>query len=148
MTQADLAAWLAQQTWSDFALSLAEQYQRRGYLSDRQDDAARRMHAKVTARKAKATAPTPALGYYQVDDTYYVVAESKAGNAYAKEWNGYGWDYVGRAPFASLAGVDPLTAEQAAEFGHAFGRCIVCGRTLTDPASVAAGIGPICAQGL
>ena len=31
-------------------------------------------------------------------------------------------------------------------YGHTIGRCGVCGRTLTDPTSRAAGIGPICAN--
>lgn len=38
---------------------------------------------------------------------------------------------------------DPKAA--AIEYGHRTGSCCVCGRTLTNPESVAAGIGPICA---
>lgn len=42
-----------------------------------------------------------------------------------------------------------LTAEEAATYGAdggaAKGWCICCGRELSDPASVAAGIGPVCA---
>lgn len=38
---------------------------------------------------------------------------------------------------------DPSKA--AVEYGHRTGSCCICGRTLTDPASIAAGIGPICA---
>lgn len=42
-----------------------------------------------------------------------------------------------------------LTAEEAASYGAdggaAKGWCICCGRELSDPASVAAGIGPVCA---
>jgi len=30
--------------------------------------------------------------------------------------------------------------------GRTIGRCRVCGRTLTDPESVALGIGPVCRQ--
>lgn len=37
---------------------------------------------------------------------------------------------------------DPLAA--AVEYGHHTGSCCVCGRTLTDPKSIEAGIGPIC----
>lgn len=39
---------------------------------------------------------------------------------------------------------DPKAA--AVEYGHRTGSCCVCGRTLTDPESVAAGIGPVCAS--
>jgi hypothetical protein len=39
----------------------------------------------------------------------------------------------------------PLTQAQAAAKGKAIGFCIRCGATLTDPVSVANGIGPVCA---
>jgi hypothetical protein len=39
---------------------------------------------------------------------------------------------------------DPLAATVL--FGRLIGRCGICGRTLTDPESIEAGIGPICAQ--
>lgn len=37
-----------------------------------------------------------------------------------------------------------MTAAQAAAFGRMTGVCAMCGRRLTDPESVAAGIGPVC----
>lgn len=48
---------------------------------------------------------------------------------------------------AAVAAVaaDPLTA--AIEYGKATGRCSCCGRELTDPVSIAKGIGPICESG-
>lgn len=43
-----------------------------------------------------------------------------------------------------------MGAESTKEFGKAYaqisGNCYVCGRTLTTPESIAAGIGPICAE--
>lgn len=55
----ELAAWLNQQDWSEFAKSLAEQFYRKGMtadaLSEKQWDAARSMHAKCEA-KAKERA--------------------------------------------------------------------------------------------
>jgi len=39
---------------------------------------------------------------------------------------------------------DPL--ESAVKYGRATGVCGCCGRALSDPASVAAGIGPVCAE--
>lgn len=33
-----------------------------------------------------------------------------------------------------------------AKYGSLYGICCVCGRTLTDESSIAAGIGPICSQ--
>lgn len=45
---------------------------------------------------------------------------------------------------AVLAGAKPMSMEQAASQGKMMGFCIRCGATLTDPESVAAGIGPVC----
>jgi uncharacterized protein DUF6011 len=41
---------------------------------------------------------------------------------------------------------DPLAAAQL--YGRLIGECGICGRTLTDPDSIALGIGPICAEKL
>ena len=41
-----------------------------------------------------------------------------------------------------------LTVEQAAKLGHLYGRCVLCGATLTDERSIEAGIGPVCAKRL
>jgi len=46
---------------------------------------------------------------------------------------------------AVLAGNKPMSMEQAAVQGKMMGFCIRCGATLTDPVSVANGIGPVCA---
>lgn len=39
-----------------------------------------------------------------------------------------------------------MTLEEAKQFGSIYGFCVRCGRTLTDEGSIAAGIGPICAD--
>lgn len=84
----------------------------------------------------------------------YVVVLNKAGTAtYAKRMevsmgaNGPRgrWVYapgVGRALAAE--GLEPLTPTEAAQLGRHHGACVICGRTLTDPESVARGIGPVC----
>jgi hypothetical protein len=46
---------------------------------------------------------------------------------------------------AKIARVAANPREAAVEYGKMSGQCACCGRTLTDPASVDAGIGPICA---
>lgn len=96
-------------------------------------------------------------GYYfrhegedEADQTFYrVVAAKTTGNLYAKRWSyaDKGWVYAPGA-MALLAGARRLTVEQAAEAGRLCGVCVVCGRELTDPDSVAAGIGPVCAARL
>lgn len=47
---------------------------------------------------------------------------------------------------ALLDEVDGAPLATAVKFGRASGRCCSCGRDLTDPESIAAGIGPICAS--
>lgn len=54
------------------------------------------------------------------------------------------WEYKGLAT-RFVHEEDRMTLEQAKEFGVIYGVCCVCGRTLTDEASIAAGIGPVCA---
>jgi hypothetical protein len=94
-----------------------------------------------TGSKAKAQAPAP--GYYTLDNKVYKVVKSpNTGNSYAKVFTDNGWEYAaGMATKVS----EPLTLEAAKEFGHIYGACVICGRTLTDEESIAAGIGPICA---
>lgn len=40
----------------------------------------------------------------------------------------------------------PSTLEEAIKYGRETGKCACCGRPLTDPKSVARGIGPVCAN--
>ena len=40
------------------------------------------------------------------------------------------------------------TAEELGALGKLYGRCLCCGRTLTDEESIARGIGPVCASKL
>lgn len=40
-----------------------------------------------------------------------------------------------------------MTKEQAAAYGHQTGRCMICGRELTNEESIKIGIGPICLKG-
>ena len=64
-----LADWLAEQTWSDFAVSLADQYRRKGSLSPKQIESATSMRAKVEARNATKT----------MEDTYQDEVKQQAG---------------------------------------------------------------------
>ena len=56
---------------------------------------------------------------------------------------------AGTTPLKVLAIIEEFEAnplETAKKYGKLSGRCCSCGRDLTDPASIEAGIGPICAQ--
>jgi hypothetical protein len=44
-----------------------------------------------------------------------------------------------------LSAATKMSLEEAKAFGALYGTCCVCGRTLTDEKSIAAGIGPVCA---
>ena len=78
------------------------------------------------------------VGWYFVDiqagDERYKLGRQRPGDSY----QGKGLDAL-RAIQA-----DPLAASVA--YGRELGLCGVCGRTLTDPESIAAGIGPVCAS--
>jgi hypothetical protein len=100
--------------------------------------------------------PATAPGYYATESGDFVVV-LKARNTdrtYAKVLTGHehdggrvtwSWKY---APGVArlLANSHPMTAAEAAQFGHLHGRCIKCLRPLTDPVSVTNGIGPKCAK--
>jgi len=87
-------------------------------------------------------------GYFYVEGLIYKVQASKSsGNLYAKVFGDTGYEYAPGA-MRLLKSATRLTLEQAAEIGVKTGRCVVCARLLTDPESVAAGIGPVCAARL
>lgn len=51
-----------------------------------------------------------------------------------------------RGAMRFLSASTRMTTEQAAHYGHLYGVCCNCGRTLTDERSIAQGYGPVCAQ--
>ena len=83
-------------------------------------------------------------GYYFVEGLIYKVQASQSGNLYAKVFSESGYNYAPGA-MRLIPTATRLTLEQAAEAGVKTGRCVVCARLLTDPESVEAGIGPVCA---
>jgi hypothetical protein len=82
-------------------------------------------------------------GYYWVNGLAYKVQKSQTGNFYAKVFSESGYEYAPGA-MRVLASAERLTLEQAAELGIKTGRCVACGKLLTDPESVAYGVGPVC----
>lgn len=106
-------------------------------------------YLKAAPRKAQ---PKAEPGYYvTADGTAVKVQSNKAGTGtYALVWSGSSWDYapgLGR----TLAGMVPMTAEDAARLGLASGRCINCCRTLggaslTAKVAALVGYGEICAD--
>jgi hypothetical protein len=76
---------------------------------------------------------------------YVLVATSAKGYRFGKVWDGYGFAYE-RGATAGLSEVTVITAEQAAEFGHTFHRCVFCRHDLSTAESTAVGYGPVCAK--
>ena len=91
---------------------------------------------------------TLSVGMYQLanGDIYRVQESRETGRLYAKRLdliNGFEYD---KGAIYTLKASDRMTLEQAKLFGVETGFCCVCGIFLTDPKSVANGIGPVCAK--
>jgi hypothetical protein len=92
-------------------------------------------------------------GMYQTPDGIFRVHQSKeSGRLYAKvlvlsfDDDKPHFDYAKGAIY-HLRPEDRMTLEQAKAWGVETGICCVCGAFLTDPKSVAEGIGPVCVKG-
>lgn len=87
------------------------------------------------------------VGFYRVNcGIFRVKAAKESGRNYALKLTEAGkWEYAAGAVF-HLRPETRMTLEEAADYGRRHGRCIICQAELTDPKSIAAGIGPICAQ--
>lgn len=131
---------------NDFLTSIAEQATRRT-LSDKQVDAVLRGKDRQQGSSSPAARVEVTEGWYMVEDQPWKVqvAVNGSGRLYAKRLTDEGWEYVsGGLKVIAKDGV-PMTLEMAQQYGRLYGVCGVCGRTLTDETSIAAGIGPICA---
>lgn len=162
-----------------FAQSLYEQWQRRGFLSVRQIEAANKcIEARAKSAEQKANAPEASLKPLEdafnhalargakraamvVGNLRFSLAgpmSANPGAIYAKERSE--GVYLGKfasgrffrsrdctdeqqAALLEIAS-DPL--KKAIEHGRMTGECAVCSRELTDPESIARGIGPVCAD--
>jgi hypothetical protein len=89
--------------------------------------------------------------YKTADGTIWKVqrAVNGSGNLYAKrlvvdEASRTGSFEYAPGAITRLTAADKMSLEDAQAFGRLYGVCCVCGRTLTDESSIAAGIGPIC----
>jgi hypothetical protein len=161
----ELASWLAGQTWSDFAVSLAKFYSERGFLSMKQELSARSMYTKCYIRNAKksaakegpaapAIAPAPIGMHRRPSDAAVIkVYRTQAGHLAAKElvqtdMLGLEWEfqYRGKAGLKELTETTLMEMDEARKFGRITSRCINCLAKLSDERSLAAGYGPKCAQ--
>lgn len=95
------------------------------------------------------TASFPEEGLYEVNGVVYKVQKAKAngsGLPYAKVMDPETGDfsYVGRKPFKLLTADTKMSREAAGKYGKLYGKCIRCGRELTDEFSIDNGLGKIC----
>lgn len=138
-----------------WALEVAIKVARDGKISDGQAKGALNV---LTARRpsngvrsTETVQPKVELteGMYAKDGRFYRVLRSREGRLYAKELietDGRPEFVYARGAIFELTPEDRMTLEQAAEYGQIHGWCCVCGKHLTNPKSVAAGIGPVCAK--
>lgn len=155
MTQEALADWAGRQTWSRFAMSIADYFQKYGRMSDKQAEALRSMYAKAlakgvtTAQREPVANPVTEVGMYRKDNAIFRVKLSKQGRLYAMRFVPTAVAKADRFVYANgaiynLSADDRMTVDEVTDLGLQFGICVVCGADLTDPKSVAQGIGPVC----
>lgn len=89
------------------------------------------------------------IGMYRVanGDIYRVQRSRESGRLYAKklDWANNSFVYEAGA-LRVLTANDRMTLDEAKAWGVETGICCVCSAFLTDPKSVEAGIGPVCAR--
>lgn len=175
----EILAWMdAKAPTFEFASSLRDQFNRRGFLSERQIAAAQKCIAAWNAAKdreanaVQASCPDienafarakesglkrPRLTFASVKFSPAAETSANPGAIYAKDCDGV---YLGKFAAGRFVrsrdctdeherevlriAMDPYKA--AVEHGKLTGGCCVCNRTLSDPESVALGIGPVCAK--
>lgn len=121
--------------------------------------AIRRGEVGTTAEPAPAPAGDPDEGIYRVGEMVVKVQHGRGGGWYCKELTdviekildedgkieAYGklvWEYIGRKVRPTAEQLIPQ--DEAAKYGQVTGRCMDCGRKLTDENSIELGIGPVC----
>jgi hypothetical protein len=104
----------------------------------------------VAAKKSAAKLPDfiPPKGVYMIEGkSYKLKISQKTGAPYLVTMDNV---YIGTPAKVSGACEVFATAESAhaaaVAYGKATGNCGVCGKVLTNPASIEAGIGPVCAS--
>lgn len=160
LTTAQVADWLGQQGWSEFAQSLAAYHIRKGYLTEKQEAAGRSMMIKCTVREFKKAADRKAAGevptgmHKRADGTVVKVYTTQAGNLVGKVLVDrlgiggveYEFEYRGKRALNGLSGETLMSIEDARKFGRLTSQCVNCLKQLKDERSIAAGYGATCAD--
>lgn len=152
LSVAQLAEWLADQRWSEFAQSLADYFCQHRTLTPNQLASARRMYAKCAERNARRIAQPVAQpldeGFYLVNGTLYKVVTAKHGGKYATRRGENGGWIFDRGAIRAITPDQKVTAEQAVQHGLATGICLFCNAELDDRDGLGriVGVGPVCAR--
>lgn len=125
-----------------------KQFKGNSALIDRLKEEIRK--AKSETRKAELPSQALTVGLGDIckyEGKFFKIKVSQAGNPYAMVWDGHGWDYdSAKGVIRKLKPEHLATAEDAAQFGHMFHRCVFCSRPLAKDESEAVGYGPDCAE--
>lgn len=138
---------------SSWALDVALKVASSGKISDGQAKGVLNVMTAQRGNGSSAPAAEPKAelseGMYRKGGEVYRVKRSRqTGGLYAMRLIDNGdrgeFEYE-KGAIRLLAAEDRMTLEQAQEHGVQHGWCCVCGAHLTDPKSIARGIGPVCA---
>jgi hypothetical protein len=129
---------------------------------------AKAVQADAEQPEAPKLTELPAEGYYDLDGKLYFWAKTKKDYKprlriwSAPNWGGVKWTWkTVYTPYAQITKIDgtwvpnllleavangakPMTVEEIGAKGKQLNFCLKCGAQLTDPISVAQGIGPVC----
>jgi hypothetical protein len=117
------------------------------YIIDTLKDAPFRGRKVVVAPSALVVTPKEEMteGMYIRDGVIYKVQMGSKGYLYALVLSGAGKFEFVKGAIRRITPADRMTLEEAKAYGKETHRCCVCGIELTNPDSIEAGIGPICA---
>lgn len=132
--------------WAEEAYALSKE------TADEAARAAQSPRSATPQDAGLAPQPAPRAPMGEVSDGWYVVDgepwkvqwNRERTHTYAKRLVDGQWVFVSGGLSTIRQRGERMTVEQAAEYGKLYGVCAVCGRTLTDESSIAAGIGPVC----
>jgi hypothetical protein len=147
---------------NSFASSLVHHYKTKGWLSEKQLEAARKMRFEHRLNEVK-TANAENLDGVDVDNLksgmYYEPESKTIWNIYdnsecrKRVQHSLNW---GKVPYGLLklkilvaeGNAYKMTKEEQVALGQKTGICVLCGRLLEDEKSIAEGVGPICKKKL
>lgn len=162
ITDKGLFEWMKEQDWSEFAQSLASFYEKNGGFTEKQFDSAQNMRLKLD-EFYDPYGRSVENGVYidEEEDVIFKLSWLKRGDYKSRSlrsraidspnWrevkNGFAFNK--RDDFFNdvISGrIRLLSEEELINIGRTTGICCVCGKTLDNAQSIAAGIGPYCAK--